>query len=255
MKNFIAILVAVIIISPISGCVTVNFAGGGRGGEMGRGEMKTFDFNVGDFSKIDIRLDKDSNRTGGVGIYYTAEKSDKVTIEIQENLGEFLQVYVENGTLIIESNKSFNISGNRHSPNIYIATPILEAISVSGGASIVEADKITADEFALNVEGALAGELELETKKFTCNVAGASSIVLSGTADTAHFETNGASSIEAFGLQTKDTTALLAGVGDIEISCSNTLNATVAGMGSIKYRGNPQISKSIGGMGTVTKED
>lgn len=257
MKKLIAVFAALVLMVSVSGCVTVGFSENGKGSVQGKGNMTTVDFSCGDFSKlaVDIGFYNNSGNTTAM-LYYTAEKSDKVTFEIQEDLVQYLTVTTDKGVLTIDSEKSFEITDESKIPKIYVSAPMLEELRIGGAVRLEKADKITADSFKLSISGVCyGGNLDLEVKNLNVNLSGVSDVRLNGTADSVFIKADGVSSLMAFGLQTKEADVRLAGVGDVEISCSDKLKAEVHGVGGIRYKGNPEMSIRENGLGRVTQAD
>lgn len=258
MKRLIVVLTALAMTLSVSGCVTVGFSENMRGREsvQGKGNMTTVDFECGDFSELEIDLDF-YNNTGDTAakLYYAAEKSDKVTFEIQEDLVQYLIVTTDGGVLTIDSEKSFEITDESKAPKIYVSAPVLEGLRIDGAVRIEKADKITADSFKFAVKGVCKSKLDLEVKDLNVVISGVGDITLNGTADKAFIRMAGVGNLAAFGLQTREADVETSGVGNIEISCSDKLNAKASSVGVISYKGNPSTSIRENGIGRVTKVD
>ena len=80
-------------------------------GVRGTGSMVAHDFMVEDFNSLDIR--------GGYQVIWRESDSISVTVEMQENLFEFLQVSVTDDTLYVNSTRHFRLTNNR-TPRVYI---------------------------------------------------------------------------------------------------------------------------------------
>ena len=243
MKKCIVTMLAVAITTLFSGCVTVNFGAGGNM-VLGKGDLKSTEYNVGAYTAVDIRT--------GMELIYSEEVSDKVVIEIQENLIEYLDVRVENGVLIVDTKNPIN-TGSKD-PKIYISNPDLSKISVSGFIIMSDCDKISGESFVLEVFGAAEIEAEFDVDELHINGSGAVNMDLSGRADTADINISGAGAIEAMELQTKSAFVAISGTGDVEISCSDNLDVDISGAGSVVYRGDPKVTQNTGGIATIKKE-
>lgn len=249
-KRLIAVSAALMLMISSAGCVSMSFSdfsefNNDRNTISANGEMTTVDFPCGDFNKLTVSIAGE--------LYYTAEKSDKVTIELPEDLVQYIEVTTDNGTLLIDSTENFNVNNDSRAPKIYVSAPALEKLRIDGAIEIEETDKITADSFTLEIPGVVNGELELEVRDLSVNVGGVGNLTLSGTADKAFINSDGVGMIKAFDLQTKEADVRTSGVGSIEISCSDTLIATVDGIGGITYKGNPNVTPNVDGMGSLKK--
>ncbi len=212
----------------------------------GTGDMKTTDFKVKDYDSVDVG--------GNFEIIYSNKKSDIVKIEIQENLIKHLEVDVKNHKLVINQKKNF-IYNDDNRGKIYISTPELKDVTISGAASFDEADTIKANTFKINIAGAGKVSVPIKVKNLEVSTSGAGSTEFEGSADKATFKILGAGSIGAIGLVTKDADVTISGAGNCEIHCENNLNVKISGIGNLKYTGNPKVSQSITGLGSVKNVD
>jgi len=213
---------------------------------QGRGEMVSHTFQVEDFTAIDIG--------GNYNVVWRQSQTQTLTIEMQENLFEHLQVSVANGVLLVDSRRTFN-TGLGNTPRIYIHTPALDAVSFSGAANATDWDTIRAQNFSIDVSGAANISIALEVEQLDIDVAGAADIELSGSAGTANLISSGAGSISAFSLQTASANIDLSGVGSTDISVSDTLDVDISGAGQVRYRGNPTVTQDVSGLGRVSRAD
>ena len=129
-KSVIGSLVLVGILILLTGCTF---------GVRGTGEMVSRDFEVADFSSLDIR--------GGYEVIWREGDSVSFTVEMQENLFKYLEVSVEGDTLYVESTRNF-ITRSRNSPRIYVYSPELEMISFYGAINGSNWDSISGGSFA-----------------------------------------------------------------------------------------------------------
>ena len=227
-----------------TGCVSVNLAPGLAGGGIsGKGDAETYTWDVGEITEINVTLYCDID-------YYSAP-SDKVTLEIQPNLRDYVVVEESGGVLTVRSTRNINWSGK--APVLTVSTPALSRLSLAGAGAFTAHDTITADSFTLRMDGAGSGSADLDVSDLSITMAGAGSFKLSGKADTAKFEMNGAGSVDALSLDTRDATVNLSGVGTVKLSCSDNLRIDAGGLGTVEYKGSPSLDLNRGGMVTVTK--
>jgi len=229
----------------LTSCVSVNF-GSGSGGVSGRGTPETFTWEVGEFT--DVRVELYAN------IEYYSAPSDIVTLEIQPNLREHIVVEESGGVLTVRSTRSFNITGGR-APVLTISTPELSSVRLAGAGAFTAHDTITTESLTLRVDGAGSGTANIEVGRLRIDMSGAASFNLSGTADTAEFSLSGAGSIEAFGLDTRDASVDLSGVGTVRVTTSENLRISASGVGTVEYRGSPSVDITRDGLVTVRNVD
>ena len=228
----------------LSGCLLVSFDGIGANAVQGTGNMVTKDFDTWDFTGIDIG--------GNYVIVYRQSQTVSISVSMQENLFDYLNVGVRNGILHVDSDRSFRTDQN-YRPRIYISAPYLETVIISGAASIENWDTIAVETLHINVSGAGDGLIPMHVDTLEISIAGAADFTLTGTASTANLSIAGAGDIDALGLQAVNATVVIAGAGSADVAVSDTLDVTITGAGTVRYVGSPQVNRTIAGIGSVQR--
>ena len=237
-------LCAALAVSCFSGCAIVNFSGWNMRTVTGTGHPERYEITAGDYSRIRV--------SSFFNVHYYASSSDTVTLEVQPNLREYIEVEVKGDELIVGTKRGYNISvGSGRAPVLTVYAPVLTRLDISGAGSFTAYDKIAGDSFAIYLSGAGSGKAELDVSSFTVNVSGAGSFELSGRAESADFEMSGAGSLNASALQTREAKVRLAGAGTVKIDCSEKLRIDASGVGTIEYSGSPSVDLNRAGMVTV----
>jgi len=243
MKKILAFALSTVLLALcLSGCVLFGGDTVG-GGIVGKGDPESFEYTVGEFSEIRVEL--------YCNIEYYAAPSDTVTLEIQPNLKEYIEVKESGGVLTVRSTKSINWTGK--AAVLTVSTPTLSRLALEGASNFRTHDTIVADSFTLRMGGAGSGKIDLDVDKLSVAMSGAGGYELSGRADSAELEMSGAGNLDALALQTRETKIDLSGVGTVQVSCSENLRIAVAGEGSVEYRGFPNVDLQADGYVRVKK--
>jgi hypothetical protein len=208
--------------------------------------MTTTDFTTAHFTGIDI--------AGEYIIVYSQSQTASVSISMQENLFNYLNVTVENGILRVYSERSFRTDRN-HTPRIYVSAPYFNTVTLAGATSAENWDTVTTDVLYIDISGVTDGVIPMQVNALEISAAGVADFTLTGIAHTTNISIAGAGKIDAQALQTADTTVAIAGGGSVDVAVSDTLDVTIAGAGTVRYVGDPQVSRSIAGVGTVRQMD
>lgn len=246
MKKILALVIAALISLSAAGCTVVSLTTS-DGGVLGKGDIVELEFPCEEFTKLIILTT--------ARIHYQKDDSFSVKIAMHENLRDYLTATCRGGELIIDSSKTINVSGSSRMPDVYIAAPSLEYLTIAGFAEIADFDRVAVDSFTFNSTGVANGELSLSADYLSVTISGAGNIRLNGTADKAAINSMGIGNINAFGLDIGEAEVTIAGAGNVEISCSKALNAKINGLGGINYKGNPTVVEDRNGLGRVTKAD
>jgi len=247
MKKLILICMIVVAILFASGCVTVGInSSGGLNSVQGTGSVVSQDFNVADFNGLSI--------FGNFVVVYQYSATNAVTVVMQENLFEYLEVSVTNTNLNIEASRGFNTT-NANRPRVYISAPYLQYARFDGAINAEDWDTITTQRLHIVAAGAANATISIDVDEFEILVAGAGDFDVSGNATDTNITVTGAGTINATTLQTANAIISVAGAGNAYIAVSDTLDVTIAGVGNVRYVGDPHISQSIAGFGSVRRMD
>jgi len=208
----------------------------------GTGDKVMRDFNVGSFTGLNI--------SGGYVIVYRQSQETSITVQMQENLFNYLNTTVEDGVLRIYSDRNFRTT-SENTPRIYVYAPYLNHAVVSGSARFENWDTMRTNRLLVSVGGAVTGTLPMDVENVDINISGSGTFELTGTADTARIMLAGSGDIDASGLQTRTARAEIAGAGTIEIAVSDSLDAIISGTGNVWYIGSPQVNRTVAGIGRV----
>jgi len=245
MKKIILICFAALFAIFLTGCVSVNFSPGAVVGVVGSGTPESFEWSVGEITEIRVEL--------GCNVEFFSAPSDVVTLEIQPNLVEYIEIQESGGVLTVRSTRTISTRGVF--PVLTVSSANLNGFSLAGAGAFTSHDTIVSDSFSLRLDGAGSGRVDFDVGELSIRMSGAGKLDLGGKADVADFTLSGTGSIEALSLQTRIASVDISGVGSVRVSCSETLRIFANGVGTVEYRGSPSIDLNRGGLVTVRKVD
>ena len=190
--------------------------------------VKTFDLNG--FDSIVINGSSDMELTQG--------DTFNVLVKANEDVFQYLDYKVSDGTLLLETIDNVNIRAEEF--DISITLPTLKSVKVNGAADIdlkygyksaepliVEVNgagdfefnniAVPSLKFELNGAGDIEAE-QLDVQELDVIINGAGDIDLAGKAVKASFSVNGAGSIDARRLECQDFTTSKSGLASIKLS-------------------------------------
>ncbi|MCG8319058.1 MAG: DUF2807 domain-containing protein [Cytophagales bacterium] len=213
--------------------------------ERGNGDIILQTIEVSGFEKVDVR--------GFYEVTLQPGTKEGVTIETDENLFDFIEVFVRGNKLIIASEESLK---SDFGIKIAITYKALKAISSSGASVIKTNGTVTTEDLKIAMSGAGLIEMDVETQMLDLNLSGAGMVRLSGETDEQFLELSGAGSLDAYELKSDACSVNLSGVGAAKVYVKEKLDARVSGIGGIKYRGNPKsVNKNVSGLGKVKRDE
>jgi len=175
-----------------------------------------------------------------------------VSVTIDENLQEYVDVRVEGSRLIVDTRDNINYRGDGY---VDITLPTLREASTSGSSD-------------MTIDGSSGGDLELHTsgsgdirwrgeaKALEVSTSGSGDALLSGRAQSLDARTSGSGDLKGTDLTVAgDVEVSTSGSGDVEIAMTGgSLRARTSGSGDVVYRGDARsVDVRTSGSGEVKR--
>lgn len=220
-KIFTLILLAIVLAMFLGAC---NISIGGNS-VRGTGEVVTRSFDVGEFSAIDI--------SGNYIVVFRQSPQHALTVVMQENLFDHIQVNTRSNTLQVGSRRSFDTT-NENRPQLFIYTPYLTAADFSGAVSAADWDTVEGQSFSVDISGAVNLNIGLNVENLNMDASGAGNITLWGMANTINIDGSGAFSLSAEGLEIEGGNVTLSGAGTVTLSTLENVNVSTSGVARVR---------------------
>ena len=213
--------------------------------KKGNGNIETEAIDLKNFDKISIG--------GNYDVTLIQGENTRVVIETDENLLRYINTELFDKTLNI--NNVHHLKGSK-GIKVEIYYNSINKIYSTGASKIVNEGLFVADELMINLSGAGAIELEIETTRVKVNLTGAGVITLSGETDFQETHISGAGGLSAAELISKECSINLSGLGGAQVHAADKLEATITGVGGIIYSGNPNlIERQVTGFGKIKRAE
>lgn len=206
---------------------------------------------------------------GSFNVYIVKDTVFYIEIEAESNLIPHIRTTVHGNTLEIDTRENLD---NNFAMNIYVHTPVLRGVGLSG-SGLINIDSFETDEFEAFLSGSgiiygdiasiymtasLSGSGEIDfavdTENLKSTISGSGRVRLSGDATKGDFKISGSGSIEAYGVPVVDCYAVISGSGNIYTTVSNYLDVKISGSGNLFFKGNPTINSNITGSGSIISQ-
>jgi len=175
------------------------------------------------------------------GVEYSIE------VSAESNLLPVIETDVKGSTLKISTGGMHTLIKN-HPVEIFITTPVLESLSMSG-SGMLKTGSFASDHFKVALSGSGDIEAEVNTNLLDADVSGSGTILLKGTTDKGDFVISGSGKIKSYELQQSNCDVLISGSGSMYINAIDTINARLLGSGMVYYVNHPVVNTSILGSG------
>lgn len=187
---------------------------------------------------------------GEFDIFLSQGPAQDIRLEGQANILAELSTRVRDNKLEIKFDRQrVRI---RQPVRIYLTTPDLREVSLSGANTVKGLTPWQVEELKLSASG--SGDIDLRVTgvgNLESKTSGSGRITLSGDADRYEMDISGSGKIRAFGLATRTADVEVSGSGNCELTVAQQLQARISGSGKVRYKGSPAVSTSISGSGSV----
>ncbi|RDC63464.1 head GIN domain-containing protein [Adhaeribacter pallidiroseus] len=212
----------------------------------GRGDTVSRTRPVGNFDAV--------SAGGEFEIYLSQGPTKDILLEGQENVLTEVSTQVRNNKLYIEFEK--NRVKIQKPVRIYLTTPQLTGISVSGANSVRSLTDWQVDNLNIDASGNSSIYLNVKgAQTIETDISGSVNMELNGDAEFQKIDISGSGNIKAFGLATKTADIDISGSGKCEVTVLDKIDAKLSGSGRVRYKGSPTVNTKISGSGSVVQVD
>ncbi|MET1260455.1 head GIN domain-containing protein [Flagellimonas sp. DF-77] len=213
----------------------------------GNGNVVTIERNVGSYDAIAA--------AGWFDVILVDGKEGQLTLKGEENLLEYIETEVKNGTLTIKKEKGVNLKSSNWKGGIIITVPVeqVNSVSLSGSGDVVSKTTLKAERFNASLAGSGDVDLSVEADYFKASLSGSGDMVFTGNAKDFVVSVAGSGDIKAFDLEAENVEANVSGSADLKVTANQAIRARVAGSGDITYKGNPgKVDSKTAGSGDIS---
>jgi hypothetical protein len=200
----------------------------------GSGNVVSREIPVTAFSRMEV--------SNAFQVHVAFGSAETVTVRVDDNLVDLLDVGVDGETLHVGLEPNTGTTSATLEADVTVTT--LDALSVSGAATVTVADAIASHDLAVTVSGASRLFASLGIERGGLELSGASHVELSGSAAALEVTVSGASDLEAADLSVVDLTIDLSGASHAAVTVTTSLSAGASGASNLTYSGSPQITRS-----------
>jgi hypothetical protein len=187
----------------------------------GSGDVTVETREIEDFQRLETYI--------GADILIEIGTPTSLSLAVDDNLHEMIQIEVQGRTLVIDSKDSWS---TRKGCEIKIVVPSLKSIE-SYGSGYIEIK---------NLAGAV----------FEFELNGSGDFWADGSVEELDIELNGSGDIDTKDLQAREVYVTINGSGDAEVTALDSFTGKINGSGDIVFYGKPeQVSRRVHGSGRI----
>lgn len=219
-------------------------------GESGNGISVQQVIEVGEFDSISV--------PSFIDVYYTQTPGEQsLTLTCDENLVDYFNIVVEEGTLKVKTKPNVNVRPKAKT-FLTVNSPILNKIKLSGSGDVFIDGSIVANgDFSVSISG--SGDCKangiIQCAKFSAHTSGSGDTFLAGIlAGSADFKDTGSGDIKSTGVTADNISISLSGSGDCSLECKDAgvISVKISGSGDVTLTGN---ARSLGNLSLTGSGD
>ncbi len=201
-----------------------------------------------------FEVDKFNNIS--IGVHSIVElKQGAAQLKIDGDAKELqdIEVKVTGGELIVKRKSRWG-KFNSKPLHIYVQTPDINKLSLSGSVKLKAPSDIKTNNLRVDVSG--AGKCDfanIMADRINIHISGSGKINMAGDQRVKEFSisVSGSGRLEALNLPIDHFDANISGSGRATVHCTELLEANISGSGRILYKGQPRFDTSVSGSGKV----
>lgn len=189
--------------------------------------------------------------SSGLDVFLEEGSENKVVVEADSNLHEYIETEVHNGILKIRTKENIN---RAKAKKVYVTYTSLNTVEASSGADVIANDVIRAETLTLSSSSGADLELEIDAREVTAKTSSGADIKVTGRAKYLTVDASSGSDINARNLEATKVRAEVSSGADIVVNVKESLDAKASSGGDIKYYGDPMtVNKKDGKSSAIRK--
>lgn len=188
----------------------------------------------------------------GIDVYLSQGNGEKIIVEADENLHDYLVTEVKDRTLRIYFDNVSIRSAERK--RVYVTMKDVTKLKTSSAGDIIGETPVKCGDILLESSSAGNIRLELYARNVNVKISSSGDISLTGEAETLNADLSSAGDLNAWDFKVKDADIDVSSAGDADIYVTHKLVARVSSAGDVRYAGEPEIIDArTSSAGTVRK--
>ena len=211
----------------------------------GNGTIISEERTVTEFDRIEV--------SGSADVFISNGSDYSVIVETDSNILPLIETEVHGAELEIGIKKNTSIR-KTSGIKVYVTTPTLNGVEVSGSGNISSDDSFTSSSFDIDVSG--SGDLDFQdiiTDYLIVDISGSGDVDVASSENTENhkIDISGSGDVNLLNMPTTHSNIKISGSGSGIVNVSNSLHVKISGSGDIRYAGTPTITTDITGSGDV----
>lgn len=213
----------------------------GRKGVKGNGNVTKTEREVSPFTELQI--------DGVFDVFIEQGSKEKIVVETDENLQEYVGVKNEGNRLMIY-NECVSIK-KMAKQKVYVTVKDLSKLIIEGIGN-VKMSSLNTDKIHVIFDGVGNTDLAIDCNVIQLESEGVGNVNIDGKADKALFECAGVGNVNAYEFFVSSMVVENSSVGSVRVHASKEIKIDSDGVGSLHYKGDPEVKEiNNSGIGIV----
>ncbi len=210
------------------------------------GEVKSVERKFENVEKIEAH--------GGFEVVLTLDSDEKVIVETNENIHQYIIISKIGNKLVIEPQKNVEFA-SRTKILVKVSAKKITSVTGSGATKFNVTNLIENDNLSLSLSGASIFSSNCKLKTLTADISGASILTLQGNTGLYSLISSGASISNGFDLSIDNFACDISGASLVNHTINKTLDVKASGASIVNYRGSGVVKSSqLSGMSIINKK-
>jgi len=188
----------------------------------------------------------------GIDVFLTQGEPQRVEVEADENLQEWIRTEVEGNILHIYTDKNIRLAKTK---KVHITCKTINRIDVSSAGDVTGLSRFKTDK--LDIEMSSAGDLnfEVEANEIIISISSAGNVNIKGKTDTLKADLSSAGDLNAYDLEAEVGEVSVSSAGSAKVFVTGEASFRSSSAGDINYKGEPRIREiHTSSAGSVNKK-
>lgn len=187
--------------------------------------------------------------SSGVDVFLKQGDTEKITVEADENIHEYIITEVRDGVLNVYSEGNIRKAERER---VYVTMKNVNSVRTTSAGDVTCETPIKTDRMELSASSAGDIKMELYAKEVEINISSSGDISVTGEADKMEADLSSAGDLNAYDLKVREADISVSSAGNADVNVSERITARASSAGDINYMGNPKFvdahSSSAGGI-------
>jgi hypothetical protein len=198
-------------------------------GENGNGKVVTEERGVPqDFTEV--------KGSAGLDVYLTQGSENKIVVEADENLLQYIETDVENGKLHVTTSENI---GRSKAKKVYVTFKEINNIEASSGAEVTVNSAVKSQYLSLKSSSGAELKVDVFTQELNAKTSSGGELEVSGKATSLNADASSGSEIDAKKLLVINCNAEASSGAEVTVNVQEKLDTRVSSGGEINYYGTP----------------